>query len=336
MRRAIAALLIAAAAATGLVACGGDDEDALALLERAFEQPIGSAVVTVDVEVGIEGVEALSEPIRLQVTGPYRSGGDAALPAFDWDVSFAGGGQTITGGLVSTSDNLFVSFGGTAYEVGEKSVARFNGELESEEGGEESSLAQFGIDPAGWLREATDEGDETVAGVETTHIKAEVDVPRLLDDLDTLVDRAGGAVSGGAAPKLTDEQRQQVAEAVSAPVLDVYVGKDDDIVRRLAASLELDVPESSRADVGGIEGGRITVSVEFADVGRDVTVEAPADAKPIEELARQLGGLSLGGVGSGGGQRGGAEDGFTAYSQCLEEAEPSDLAAIQACSDLLR
>ena len=338
------AALLAASAAASLSACGGDDAEVKALLERAFDKPIGSAVVTADFEVNIEGVEELGDPIRLKVSGPYRSGGDESLPTFDWDVSFSGGGQTIAGNLSSTSENVFVSFGGTAYELGEETVSRFNEDLASERAGsEERDLSRFGIDPSEWLSEATDEGDEDVAGVSTTHVQAKVDVPRMLDDLNTLIDRAGGAVTGAAPPpKLTDEQQEQVAEAVSDPVLDVYVGKDDDVVRRLSANLELDVPEGSRDDVGGIEGGRITFSVEFAEVGRQVQVQAPPSARPISELAEQFGGLgALGGgvlpqTGGGAGADGAGQDEFSRYAQCLEEADPSDLQAIQACSDLLR
>lgn len=344
MKGRLAAALLAASAAVSLASCGGDDAEVKALLERAFDKPIGSAVVTADVEVGIEGVEELGDPIRLKVSGPYRSGGDDALPTFDWDVSFSGGGQTIAGNLLSTSENVFVSFGGTAYELGEETVSRFNEDLASERAGsEESDLSRFGIDPSEWLSEATDEGDEDVAGVSTTHVKAKVDVPRMLDDLNTLIDRAGGAVTGAAPPpKLTDEQQEQVADAVSDPVLDVYVGKDDDVVRRLSANLELDVPEDSRDEVGGIEGGRISFSVEFADVGRQVQVEAPTDARPLAELAEQFGGLgALGGEvipdgGEDGSPEAGGQDEFSRYAQCLEEADPSDLQAIQACSELLR
>lgn len=338
------AALLAASAAASLSACGGDDAEVKALLERAFNKPIGSAVVTADFEVNIEGVEELGDPIRLKVSGPYRSGGDESLPTFDWDVSFSGGGQTIAGNLSSTSENVFVSFGGTAYELGEDTVSRFNEDLAaSGESRQERSLAQFGIDPSEWLSEATDEGDEDVAGVPTTHVQAKVDVPRMLDDLNTLIDRAGGAVTGAAPPpKLTDEQQEQVAEAVSDPVLDVYVGKDDDVVRRLSANLDLDVPEGSRDDVGGIEGGRISFSVEFADVGLQVQVQEPANPRPISELAEQFGGLgALGGgvlpqTGGGAGADGAGQDEFSSYAQCLEEADPSDLQAIQACSDLLR
>ena len=324
----------------GLGACGsdGDDESVRTLLDDAFNRPIPSAIVTADVEVDIDGVEALSDPLRLQVTGPYRSGEANKLPSFDWGVSFSGGGQTITGGLLSTSDNVFVGFQGTDYEIGLDAIRDFNADVaDSARGGGDRSLSQFGIDPSNWLREGQDEGEETVAGVETTHVRARVDVARMLDDLNTLIDRAGTALPGSAPPpKLTEEQQADVEEVLGEPTLDVYVGTDDKVVRRLSATLELDVPEESRDRVGGIEGGTISFSVEFAEVGRPVEIAAPRSARPIEELVRQLGGL--GGLRGGGDGRapGGGGDGFDSYSECLEQADPSRIEEIQACSELLQ
>ena len=40
------------------------------------------------------------DPIRFKLAGPYRSGGDRRLPAFDWEVSLSGGGQSIAAGLI--------------------------------------------------------------------------------------------------------------------------------------------------------------------------------------------------------------------------------------------
>lgn len=337
-RRRLAAL---AAVAVGLAGCGGggDDESVRTLLDQAFDRPIPSAIVTVDVEVQVKGIDELGDPLRLQLTGPYRSSGDQRIPAFDWDVSFAGGGQTITGGLLSTSDNVFVNFQGTDYEIGADAIRAFNADLaRSAREGEGRTLAQFGIDPASWLNEAEDKGDETVAGVETTHVKAKVDVAKMLDDLNTLIDRAGTAVPGSAPPpKLTEEQQEDVEEVVGEPTLDVYVGTDDKVVRRLSATLDLDVPEASRESVGGIEGGAISFSIEFADVGGPVEIAAPRSARPIEELTSQLGGLpSLGGGGNNPGRGGGGGEGFDSYAQCLEQADPSRIEEIQACSDLLQ
>jgi len=343
VRRALALTVAVAAALSG---CGGgDDKDAKALLEEAFRKPIPSAVVTTDLVIEIDGVEALKDPIRLKLTGPYESGDDK-LPAFDWDVSLSGGGQGLEAGLVSTHDNVFVTLQGTAYEVGEEAVAAFNAQLaEASKRQPDGGLGRFGIDAANWLKDGKDEGTETIAGVETTHVAARVDVGRMLDDLNRIIERAGSAGVQGPAPppQLTDEQKRQVQEVVRDTTLDVYIGKDDKVVRRLSANLNLNVPEDARLQLGGIQGGKITFTVEFAEVGKPVSVEAPRDARPIGELSEQLGGLAAlaGGAAGGAAPPGaapveGGNDAFTRYSRCLEEADPSDLAAIQACSELLQ
>jgi len=334
VRRLLTALAAVIAAAL-LASCGGDDKEEVAvLLERAFDAPIPTAVVSLDLEVAVEGIDELEDPIRLQVSGPFRSHGDAKLPEFDWDVNFSGGGQPIAAKLASTSDNVFVTFAGTAYEIGEREVRRLNRDLARDaRRGEGRSLAQLGIRPSEWLSEGSDEGEEKVAGVTTRHVEAKIDVRGMLADLNKLVERAGDSLPGvPAPPKLTDEQIEQAAEAVSEPVLDVYVGEDD-VIRRLAANLEFEIPEDARDDVGGMKGGRISFSIEFADVGAPVSVSAPERARPIDELTSRLGGLSLGSLGVGSGDA--DDDPFAAYARCLEEAKPSDLEAIDACSDLL-
>jgi hypothetical protein len=155
-------------------------------------------------------------------------------------------------------------------------------------------------------------------------VSAQIDVAKMLDDLNALVDRAGAAVPGsGPPPKLDEEQQRRIEEVLGEPTLDVYVGVDDKVVRRLSADLELDVPEGSRERLGGVEGGRIAFSIEFARVGEPVEIAAPRSARPIEELTGQLGAL-----------RGG--DGFDRYTECLERADPSRIGEIQACSDLLQ
>jgi hypothetical protein len=128
------------------------------------------------------------------------------------------------------------------------------------------------------------------------------------------------------------------------------------------------VPDDQQAQARGIKGGNLTVSVEFAGVGEPQTIQAPANAKPISDLAKQLQGLggalgATGGIGGdtsgdtggsssdgnlpggtpggepgaeGGSGRSPSSEQFQEYAQCLNNAKPSDTAALQKCSDLLK
>lgn len=337
-------------------------------LDDAFNESIESARVSVDLEVRVDGIPQFEQPVRLRMNGPYRSGGDRQLPSLDWNVTLAGGGQSLTGKTVSTGDNAFVVFQGTAYEFGRDRVAQANrGIAADEQRAENQSLREFGVDPRSWLVDAREEGDATVAGVEVTRYAASLDVGRLVDDLGRVTRRAGNRIGGGAPPpQLTPEQRTQLTRVVRDPTFDVYVGNDDGKIRRVAVRAPFSVPPEGRAGAGGASGGALAFSIEFADVDEPQTITAPPNPRPISDLTQQLGALgggAAGGAGGGaappsssapapsapapsapapGGGQGAAPGGSGAgdadvqrYSQCVERAG-GERRALERCSRLLR
>jgi hypothetical protein len=352
LRRRLCAALILPAGALGVASCGGDDEDVQEVLDKAFSTSIPSADLSLQIEADVKGVERLDSPIRVQVSGPFKGGGGKKLPSLDWKLNLTGGGQSFTAGAVSTGDNVYVNYQGESYELGESTVRQFNEQFaRSNRRGQDRTLEDLGLNPREWLKDAKEEGDEDVAGVETTHVSAGLDVAKLLGDLNNVIERAPGELRGQAPPKLTDNQIEQVEEIVKDPSFDVYVGKEDDRLRRLSADLEFEVPENDRDQVGGLEGGEISLSVEFANVGEEKRIEAPSGARPISQLLSQFGAGALGGLGggsgsggaggSGGGGSGGSDqapsaDQFERYSRCLNKADTGDIQALQKCSELLR
>lgn len=298
--RRLAALLLPALLAAGLLAgCGDDDKQSVTdLLDKAFKSPIGSADVKLDIEVELDGVEELEDPVEISLTGPYDSTGDAGIPSVDWDITVRAQNQSFNAGLTSTGDRAFVGFQGTEYEVSPEAVARLNRQVAASRKREGRDLADFGVTARDWVVDAKEEGGEEVAGAQTTHVSGKLDVTRALEDLNKVVEEAaklGGPVGRQAPPVLTADQKQQIEEVVDDPSFDAYVGDDDDKLRRLSADLEFDVPEDSRERVGGLEGGRISFTIEFANIGDAQPIEAPEEARPLAELTQQLQGL-LGGA----------------------------------------
>jgi hypothetical protein len=116
-------------------------------------------------------------------------------------------------------------------------------------------------------------------------------------------------------------------------------------------ALKVSVPEDQRAQVRGIEGGSLRVTLELAKVNGDQHVSAPAKTRPIADLSKQLGGLGALRQGLPGALRPedpappedprGAPgrnpdaDALKRYSACLDKAPPSDTEAITRCRDLL-
>jgi hypothetical protein len=347
-----AVLLLLAVLALGACDGGGNDEDAQALLDKAFKQEIKSADLKIEAEVEVKGNEQLDKPIRIEASGPFRDN-DEKLPSANVDLSVsAGAGRPFEIGLLSTGDRTFVKFQDVYYEQPRSQVEQANRSI-GRRGEGQGSLKALGLDPREWLQDAEDEGDEEVAGVETTHVSGKLDVGKVVQDFNNVLKRSGGALGGATgqtAPRpLSQSELDKIEEVVEDPTFDVYVGKEDNVVRRVSGRLDLDVPEDDRDQVGGIEGGSLSFSIEFSKVNGDQRIEAPANARPFSDLAGSLGTGALGG--GGGGSGGGSGSGPTApppsssspnseafkrYSDCLDRADPQDTDALQRCAELLQ
>ena len=349
MRRALLVLLFAA---LGLASCGGgdDEENVQDVLDKAFSSSIESADLKVDASIQLKGSPGLDKPVRITATGPFRTN-EGKLPSADIELKVGtdGGGQTITTGFLSTGDRAFVKFQDVYYEQPPSQVAKANRSL-AQNKGKRGSLRSLGLDPRSWLGEAKDEGEEEVGGVKTRHVSGTLDVEAVMRNLNRFVRRSGAALgdaTGQAPPSpLSAEDIRKVGDVVRDPTFQVYVGEDDDIIRRVAGKIEFDVPEASRDALGGIESGAIEFQIEFDDVNGDQEIEAPTRARPLSALTESLGGggtlPGLGGSDSGTNTPSvpdsatpEAED-FQKYADCLDKARPEDTEALQRCADLLQ
>lgn len=356
---AVAVVLSAAVVSSWGRGSSGNEGDATDLLARAFDRPITSADVNLDGELKIEGLPAFDKPVRFQASGPVVKGRDT-LPKLDIDLKIGaqGQGQSVQTGFLSTGDRAFLKFGGEYYEQPAANVAQANRRLRSGEGRKRNVL---GLDPQSWVRDAKMQGGEKIAGVQTDHVSARLDVRRLLGDLNRLAMRGADAVGGATAPRpLSQKDLDRAAATVKDPSFDVYVGKDDGLVHRLSANLALSVPERSRSRANGIAGGSLRFSLDLTKTNGDQTIATPAKSRPISDLSKQLGGASaLGALGaaqgstpatpttpstpgtatptpSGSGTASTPDPAaFKRYAACLDRAKPGDTRALSRCSTLL-
>lgn len=359
-RRRLAVLLAALLTGATLVlaACGGggDEQDAEALLDRAFSRTVPSADVEIDAELAVDGLPGLEDPVSIRAAGPYVNS-EKTLPKLDMDLDIeAQAGEAIQLGLLSTGRRVFVKFGGSYFEQPREQIAQANRRVaRSRDGG--GSLSELGLDPRAWVVEASVTGEEEVGGTTTEHVEGKLDVRAVVTDLNDLVKQSAGAVAGsGQTPRsLKPRDIDRLVRSVTDPTFDVYVGKDDGILRRISLRLDLTVPEDGRADVNGVTGASIKFAAELGDIGGDQRVQAPRTSSPISVLTSQLGGLGglaqgLTGGGTaapdaGGGAApdpstegdGGTGEGtdFDRYGQCLEQARPDDSDAIARCAQLV-
>ena len=327
----------------------GDTTDAETLLTQTFTgtHEIKSGKAKLDVKITAQGDPSVTGPIELKLSGPFQTAGDDELPKFDLALDIGAQGQGFKAGVISTSDKLFVEFGGTAYEVPAQLVTQMKQSFKESKGSSKSgmSLESLGIDPMDWLEDPKVAGDETLDGVETQHITAGVDVAALLDDIDSVLPKIksqipDGATGGQQIPdKIPADARKQIEDAVKSATVEIWTGKDDKTLRKLTLNVDVDPPAGS----DGPKSVDVALSFELQDLNEDQTIKAPTATRPLSELLGQLQGLlggALGGGALGGGALGGGSGSGSSspnideYTQCLQDAQ-GDVAKAQACASLL-
>jgi hypothetical protein len=341
--RSLVILLLALVVVAG---CGGDAADSGTDVDQLLDETFsgGKAIESgrLNLVLGLEA-DAGQGPVTVKISGPFQSEGQGRLPQLDLDGTFEGGGESMSGGITATSDAAFVSFGGETYEVAGPVFQQFKAGYEQSakeaSGEQDQSLASLGVDPRRWLTNARNEGESKVGDTDTIKITGDVDVPKLLDDVNAALEkiRTLGVQGSDQIPdKLTEAEKRQTAEAIERLNVEIHTGADDRILRRIVVALGLRLPEGA-ATAGGAQSADIRFDFQLLDVNEDQEIQAPENAKPFEELLKQLEGLGLGqlgGLGGAGGAGGGNAEGVDEYSACVQENLGDD-DAVRKCADLL-
>lgn len=335
--RITAALLgsLLALGALALAACGGGDDGGTAVgadtdpqqvLDAALGSggdPITSGVL--DLSFKLDSTKGEVGSIEASVSGPFSSNGDGELPDLDFEIKAGAdvGGPTLSfdGGLILTTDGLWVNYQDQSYQLDEATFARVKDSYaksatlrQNESASDGGSLSQFGIDPQDWLTGVSNEGTEDIDGTETVHISGSGDIKRIVSDLDAVARKSGQEQLGGS-------ELDQLESSIEDAEVDVYAATDDGSLRRIDVAFDL-------AD----GAGSVTLSVAIADPNSDQSIDTPDEAQPLSDLLSQF--LGAAGVAGGGSTGGGTDGGSDAYYQCVQQA-PSP-AAVSDCARYLQ
>src|SRR5436190_8258697 len=236
----LAILLVAVVNGAG---CGGASHPqvpAEQMLDSAAAHPIRSADTEIDLRLRVEGVQRLSEPIRLRLDGPYRSGGDGRIPSFDWHLSASALGFPVGGRLVSTGNDVYLSVYGDQYEVGASTVAAANERLAAA-GGLHLRLRR-------WLGPARVTGQGSAGGVDCERIEAPLRGEVAQRDLAPLASGLGFQ-----------------APTVSGKAI-ACVGFDDRVLHELELDAVLGLSPADSARLGGATAIHVETDITNSDV----------------------------------------------------------------------
>jgi hypothetical protein len=348
--RTLLSLLVAAAALVA-AACGASTKSASSstdvneLLKDTFsgKQAIKSGKLSLSLRLETQGATA-SKPIAVTISGPFESQGSGKLPKLALTAKLDAAGSSYDAGLISTGDKGYVGFAGGNYVVSDAVFAQLKQGYEKAQAEaakrKGTSLGALGIDPRRWLKNPRNGGEVKVGGDDAIKIVGDVDVSKLLDDVNTAIERtrALGIQGTGSLPqKLTPKQRQQATDAIKHLAVEVDTGKDDRILRRIVVDLAVTAPKGTTSTT---QNATIKLDLQFTDVNKPQDISAPSNAKPLDQLLSQLGslGLGTGSSGSGSGSSSGSGAASSAnlqkYSTCIQKAG-NDGTKARKCADLL-
>jgi hypothetical protein len=279
-------------AAPAVVAgCGGDDdggdEDPAALLREAFSQNTNydSGVINIGLDGSVEG-SAVNAALDASVTGPFQSGGEgeppelaldatanvqaSGIPNLPGDVSF-----DFSGGLALADDSLFVTYDDTTYEAGDRLYSQISPLLESATTAGESTQDPESADQfINALTNLENEGTEEVEGESVVHVSGDLDFASLAEE----------AAAAGAAPFDASQ-----LEGLTSTI-DVFVAEEDNTFRGL--DLGFAASDVAALSAAGVDTLDFTISIGISGVNEEQTIEAPADAEPLDTLLREQLGTS--------------------------------------------
>ncbi len=304
----LAGLLVAS---FGLVACGGGGgPDAAEIVKKTFTQKDGKSVkagkIALIVKGELKGIKDFDGPFDIEVSGPFNATNENQFPAFDLEFSMAVGKTNITAGALSDSDKLYVSFNKKSYSIPDQLFSMIKQgyeqaqqEAKKQDKDEDSDsddktsttpASALGIDPESWLTDVEKKSDVDIGGQNTYQVSGKVDVAKIIDDVTKAAGQASSlGIAGQTAPQLSDADKKELKESFKDVSFTLNSTKDDFILVRFEFAADFTVPEDQRKDVSGLEGGNVELSYELTDIGKKPEIIPPEDAKPLEDLLKELG-----------------------------------------------
>jgi hypothetical protein len=204
------------------------------------------------------------------ISGPFSMPEDDSLPEAELTIEQIGpqSGDPVL--FISTGETAFVEIDGDAYELSPEQVNSLRG---SSQPGDEGPFD--GLDLDTWVTNPEVSEGDVVDGVETETIRGRLDVVAAANDLFSMARDFGGVVVSD----IESEEAERLRNAVESATLEVVVGKNDGLLRRLDIDVDLSAaaPERLEPALSDLLGVGFELFLEIEDPNEDVDIEAPAN-----------------------------------------------------------
>jgi len=301
-------LMPLALVAASLAGCGSSDDSQTsspaerhAAAQKVIDQAVGvnpaasSARIDGTIVVHIKGVPRFEGPIELTANGVYDLPDGASVPDLDVDVGVAMRGGVLGGAIVVKDSTGYIKLGNAGYKLPDEISRVLVAPAKDAKNGLTKTGAMFYINPQNWQKGAELVGEEQVAGEPTQKITAEIRADRAFLDLDRLVRflaliHVPQAV--GLPTSLGPKVRAALVRSVTLAKGEVWVGKDDHVLRKAHFIGKGVVAERDRKLLYGAKSATVEGTLSISDVGAPKPVSAPTQLDTYANLQLSLNALA--------------------------------------------
>jgi hypothetical protein len=300
-------------AATALAACGGgsssgknggsglsaaeNTKQVNKIIKEAFgvNDKADSGKLDATVDVDVKGVPRFKDPVQITLDGGFELPSGASAPDFDLDAGIVLRDQAYGASLVYVGGKAYIELGTTGYRlpdhiatsIGKPAAARNNGLVKL--------AGMFYINPQNWRKNTKIVGDQTIAGVPTTHLTAGIRGDRFFRDISKLIDLLTSlrvTEVAGLPTKLPPAQQAALVRSITFAKGDVYVGKTDHVVRKAHLEGTIVVSAKDRKLLGGVKSGKVVADLNISEVGQPQNLKAPSELGSYSDLQLTLDALA--------------------------------------------
>ncbi|HTN22879.1 MAG TPA: hypothetical protein VL120_02760 [Solirubrobacteraceae bacterium] len=313
MPRSFRPFLAAAAvvlSATALSACAGaiaatdrsdhvSGADSRAAADRIIAQAVGvnpqarSGRISgsVDIDMDIKGLPLLDGTTQMTADGVYALRDGASVPDLDIDVGLLHNDQALGGAIVLDDRTGYVKLGPSGYKVPDDITHELTEPAVGARNGLTKLGAMFYINPQDWERNARLVGESTIEGETVQHITADISPEAFFLDVSRMVhalSRLNVPQALGLPTEIGPKLRAALARSVTVAEGEVWIGKDDHVLRKARAHGALVVADRDRETLYGLSRASIAAKLDVSDIGAAQTIAVPQSLGSYSALQRAL------------------------------------------------